>query len=138
MNRIELTVFFEDPFWVAVFERRNQNHYEVARHVFGAEPTGPEVYQFVLQSFFKLGFSSPVRLALAPVEPRVNPKRRQREARREMAQQRTCTRAQETLQQQWETHKQIQQGVSRQAHEEEVRRKYALRQLKRKQKHLGH
>jgi Protein of unknown function (DUF2992) len=54
MDCIALSVFFEDPFWVAVFERQTGNQYQAARRVFGAEPSDPEVYQFVLQTYGSL------------------------------------------------------------------------------------
>lgn len=36
--QIKLTVLFEDPFWIGVFERINYDKLEVARIVFGAIP----------------------------------------------------------------------------------------------------
>jgi hypothetical protein len=137
MDSIQLTVFFEDPFWVAIFERRRRKSYQVARHVFGAEPSGPEVYHLVLRSFGSLEFGPPVPLAAAPPERHLNPKRAQREARREMEQPQASTRSQEALRLQLETGKQVGLAVSRQARAEEQQRKFELRQLKRKQKHLG-
>ena len=37
-----LTVYFEDPFWVGVFEVVENNKVSASRVVFGAEQTGPE------------------------------------------------------------------------------------------------
>jgi hypothetical protein len=136
MNRIQLTVYFEDPFWVAVFERYTGNRYEVARHVFGAEPSEPEVYQLV-RGLGALAFSRPVKVSSAPVIRPMNPKRLQRVAQREMARPRTSTRAQETLQREWENRKQDRQATSRADKDEELQRKFELRQLKRKEKYRG-
>ncbi len=44
MRRVKsrLTVFFEDPFWVGLYEREDGGSYEVCRVVFGAEPKDKE------------------------------------------------------------------------------------------------
>ena len=137
MDRIELTVFFEDPFWVAVCERRHENFYEVARHVFGDEPSNPEIYNFILHELGTLNFSHPLRLENTPSGRRVNPKRRQREARRETDHPQAGTRSQAALQQQWEACKKERQAVSKLDREAAKQRKFDLKQLKRKQKHSG-
>ena len=38
-----LTVFFEDPFWVGVFERIENGRLSAAKVTFGAEPKEPEL-----------------------------------------------------------------------------------------------
>ena len=40
---IQLTVFFEDPFWVGVFERTISGRLSVSKVTFGAEPKDYEV-----------------------------------------------------------------------------------------------
>lgn len=47
MSLCKLTVCFEEPFWVGIVETENNGAYSVARHVFGAEPTTPEVFSFI-------------------------------------------------------------------------------------------
>ena len=51
MSRIKsrLTVFFEEPFWVGVFEQETDGVICAARVVFGAQPTDAEVFEFVLR-----------------------------------------------------------------------------------------
>ena len=41
-----LTVFFEEPFWVGVFEQIDQGELRAAKVVFGAEPKDYEIYDF--------------------------------------------------------------------------------------------
>jgi hypothetical protein len=41
-----MTVFFDDPFWVAVLELQYNGRVRAARQVFGAEPTDAELYQY--------------------------------------------------------------------------------------------
>jgi hypothetical protein len=69
----KLTVFFDDPFWVGVFERTDGGLLETARVVFGSEPKDYEVYAFILENYYKLGFSRPISVG-AEVERRINPK----------------------------------------------------------------
>ena len=46
---LTLTVFFDDPFWVGVFERADGGRLSVCRVVFGAEPRDAEVLALVLR-----------------------------------------------------------------------------------------
>ena len=41
----KLTVFFEDPFWIGIFERIEDGRLSVAKVTFGAEPKDYEVQQ---------------------------------------------------------------------------------------------
>lgn len=54
------TIFFEDPFWVGVFERTDNDGYSVARYVFGAEPGAAEMQCFAHSQYQNLVFSVPV------------------------------------------------------------------------------
>ena len=82
MAAIKATIFFDQRFWVGTFERTDQKGYAIARHIFGAEPADPEVYEFVLNHYQDLNFGPPREFTLEI--KRMNPKRVQREIRREM------------------------------------------------------
>jgi hypothetical protein len=43
-----MTVFFDDPFWVAVLELHQDGRVRAVRHVFGAEATDIEPYHYLL------------------------------------------------------------------------------------------
>ena len=45
----KLTVFFEEPFWVGVFECVSDGKLSVCKVTFGAEPKDYEIYDFVLK-----------------------------------------------------------------------------------------
>ena len=47
----KLTVFFELPFWIGVFERVEDGKLTVAKITFGAEPKDYEVYDFILHYY---------------------------------------------------------------------------------------
>ena len=59
-NWAKLTVFFEEPFWVGLYQRWSGPKLEVAKITFGAEPKDGEVYQFLLEHWKRLSFSPPV------------------------------------------------------------------------------
>jgi hypothetical protein len=48
------TVFFEDPFWVGVLEEDYDGSRYMGRHVFGAEPSNPELLQFYIYEFDRI------------------------------------------------------------------------------------
>lgn len=131
-----LTVFFEAPFWVGLYERTEGQRYEVCKITFGAEPKDYEVYDFLLKHWRQLSFSP--ALTTEGTEPhRKNPKRIQREIRRAMEAPVLSTKAQQALQLQREQSKQMRRTRSREEKETEEARKYALRQEKKKAKHRG-
>lgn len=82
MATIKATVFFEKRFWVATFERTDKKGYALAKHIFGKEPSDPEIYNFVLNNYKALKFGEAKTIAIQI--KRKNPKRVQREVRREM------------------------------------------------------
>ena len=43
----KLTVYFEEPFWVGVFERIENGKLTVAKVTFGAEPKDYEIQQYI-------------------------------------------------------------------------------------------
>ena len=55
--RASLTVFFEDPFWVGVFERIEDGMLSVCKVTFGAEPKDYEIWDYVLHHYYELVFS---------------------------------------------------------------------------------
>ena len=132
---VKLTVFFEHPFWVVVFERVEENRCSVCRVVFGSQPKDYEVYEFVLQQYRHLRFSTGE--AVEVKREKANPKRVQREARKESKQIGISSKSQMALQQQREEMKLERRVESKQQRELEKKRKFQLKQEKRKQKHRG-
>ena len=56
----KMTVFFEQPFWVGVFERIDNEKLSVCKVTFGAEPKDYEVYDFISREYYHLKFSPAV------------------------------------------------------------------------------
>ena len=133
LNR--LSVFFEDPFWVGVFERISEEKLSVCKITFGAEPKDYEVYDFILKNYYCLRFSPAV--ATDVKEAGRNPKRVQREVRKQRQNTGVGTRSQQTLKLQQERLKTERKIVNREQREAEKQRLFDLKQKKRKEKHRG-
>lgn len=133
----KLTVRFEAPFWICLYERSGGGSYEACKITFGAEPKDQEVYAFLLENWRSLQFSPPIALERSP-ERKLNPKRARREARRQTCPDAMGTKAQQALALQREQGREAQIRLSREKREAEEVRKFALRQEKRKEKHKGH
>ena len=131
----KLTVYFDDPFWVGVFERIENGKLSVCKVTFGAEPKDCEVWAFVLKNYSQLQFSPAVSVTVK--KEASNPKRLQREARKQAAFSSVGTKAQQALQMQREENKLIRKTISRQQREAEKQRLFELKQQKRKEKHKG-
>lgn len=131
-----LTVFFEEPFWVGVFERVQRDGLCVCKVTFGAEPKGYEVLDYVRRHYHELRFSDPV-----PQEERAkadNPKRRQRAAAKEMQPAGVGTKSQQALQAQRELMKTERKRITKAEREAEEQRRFELKQQQRKEKKRGH
>ena len=131
----KLTVFFEDPFWVGVFERVTKERLSVSKVTFGAEPKEQEVYAFVLNQYNCLRFSPAVMVAVK--QAGTSPKRLQQEARRQTQQTGIGTKSQQALKLQQEQWKAQRKAGAQEKREEEKERKFLLRQKKKKEKHRG-
>ena len=60
MRSITLTVFFDDPFWIGLFERLEDGTLTVCRQVFGSLPSDREIYDWLARATPALRFSPPV------------------------------------------------------------------------------
>lgn len=134
--KTSLTILFENPFWIGLYERIDNEKYEVCKITFGAEPKDYEVYDFLLYNWNKLRFSPPVRTDNVE-ERRINPKRMQREISGQLQDKGIGTKAQQALKLQHEQGKIERKIQNREQEEAEKERQYALRQEKKKAKHRG-
>jgi len=133
---LTLTVYFDEPFWVGVFERTEDGRLSVCKVTFGAEPKDYEVWAFVLEHYHQLTFSPAVEADTRQAAD--NPKRRQRNAGKQMARTGVGTKSQQALQMQLEQNKQERRAKSREEKLAEAERLFALKQQKKREKHKGH
>ncbi len=132
------TVFFEGPFWVGLLESEEAGEFVVARHVFGAEPSNPELLHFMLSRYADMPrFSSLDEGAASAGPSRVNPKRALREARKAQ-ERRSSTKAQAALSTAMEERKAQSSVTSRDLRRDEAERRFALRSEKRRRRRCGH
>lgn len=140
MATIKATIFFDKRFWVGTFERTDKEGYAVARHIFGAEPSDSEVHDFVLHHYSELNFGELKKLDLQI--KRMNPKRVQREVRREMEKiketMKPSTLAQDYMREELEKKKKERKQKSSAEKQARKDQQFALKQQKKKSKHRGH
>lgn len=132
---VTILVYFDDPFYAILVERRENGRLSVARQVVGPEPSEIEVLEWVQKEFPHLRYSPAVEDA--PRSPMaMNPKRRQRQAARETGG--VGTRSQQALQLDRELRAAQRKSDRKERQEEEAERRFQLRQEKRKARHRGH
>ena len=132
----KLTVYFEEPFWVGVFERIEDGKLSVAKATFGAEPKDYEVQEYIQKWYFSLKFSPVVENVVKDIKR--NPKRMQREAKKQMLETGIGTKSQQALKLQQEQNKQERKVRSREKKEADELRMFELKQQKKREKHRGH
>jgi len=136
MDKTEFMVFFEEPFWIGVFERVENGKLSVCKVTFGAEPKDSEIWEFILKHYDELKFSPAVKVENRHTAD--NPKRRLRNAAKQMKYNVIGTKSQQALQLQREQMKTERRQQSREQREAEKQRLFDLKQQKRKEKHKGH
>ena len=134
----KLTIFFEEPFWVGIFERIEDGKLSAAKVTFGAEPKNCEVQEYIQKCYFSLKFSPVVETVVKDIKR--NPKRMQREAKKQMLEIGIGTKSQQALKLQQEQNKQEQnkqeqnkqerKEKSRKRKEAEEQRMFELKQRK--------
>ncbi len=134
--RTILTVFFEAPFWVGVFERIDNGMLSACKVTFGAEPKDYEVWEYILQHYHELDFSPAVETELR--QEADNPKRRSRNARKQLENTGIGTKSQQALQRQREEMKTERRQLSREERDAEAQRRFEMKRAKKKEKKRGH
>lgn len=135
------TVYYDGSLWVGVLEVSAGDGLHAACHIFGAEPTGPQLLEFRRHEYLGLRAAA---LAAPPVPPEeerpraINPKRAARAAAREQAQPSISTAAQRALDENQSAvrHENRAAAKRRRAAEADYRRAEARR--KSQQRHRGH
>ena len=103
---------------------------------FGAEPKDYEVQEYVQKYYFSLKFSPAVDTVVKDIKR--NPKRMQREAKKQMQEIGIGTKSQQALKLQQEQNKQERKLRSQEKKEAEKLRMFELKQQKKREKHKGH
>lgn len=138
MDRVsgKLTIYFEDPFWVGIFERIENRKLSVAKVTFGTEPKDYETLEFINRNYYHLQFSPAVETVIK--DTKKNPKRAQRDAKKQTLETGIGTKSQQALKLQQEQNKQERKVRSREHREAESQRIFELKKIKKREKHRGH
>lgn len=133
---VKLTVYFENPFWIGIFERNIDEKLSVCKVIFGAEPKDNEVLEFVLNRYSKLKYSPEIQYEKVFKE-KVNPKRVQRDVKKQLNNKGVGTKSQQALKLQQEQNKTIRKMKTKKQKELEKEKLYSLNQKKKREKHKG-
>ena len=140
MRKIEvsstLTVCFDGQFWVGTVEHAEDGRLSACRVVFGAEPSNEEIQEFVLTRWSSLRLSAPI--SYEKKEMAGNPKRRQRQAAKEMGRTGGSTKAQLALAEQREAQVRMRKSIARESRKAALQIRFMLKAEKRKEKKRGH
>lgn len=127
--------FFEEPFWVGVFERVSDGKLSVCKVTFDSEPNNYEAYDFALKNYYQIRFNMTTAADVKAFGR--NPKRVQREVRQQVQNNGIGTKSKQALKLQQEQLKTERKIVSREQREAEKQRQFEMKQQKRKEKHRG-
>lgn len=131
-----LTVYHDGQFWVGIVEHVEDGRLSACRIVFGAEPSDEEILQLVVRKWESLQLLG--EADAAPLKMAKNPKRRLREAARELSRRPVSTKSQQALSEARESQKIENRARRSQAKREESEERFERRQQKKKQKRKGH
>lgn len=131
----KLTVYFDEPFWVGIFERVEEGKLSVAKVTFGTELKDYEIYEFILRHDYSLQFSPAVATAVNKTIR--NPKRMQRDVKKQLRDIWVGTKSQRALKLQQEYNKRERKVKSQKKKLAEDKRMFELKQQKKKEKHRG-
>jgi len=103
---------------------------------FGAEPKDYEVLDYILHHYYELVFSPAIETEIRQAAD--NPKRRNRNARKQLENTGIGTKSQQALKRQREEMKTERRQISRKEREAEAQRRFVMKQEKKKEERRGH
>ncbi len=137
---MRLTILFDPPYWIGLLEIESDGQLYAARHIFGANPSDPEVYAFVQNDLLPLINTMNVGLPIDNLTTarRINPKRLQREIRHEMQHTDIPGKAHDAMRLQIESNKRGRRISSRAERDAIRQHKRDVADAKAKARHKGH
>ena len=120
---------------IGIFEKKEDGKLCAAKHVFGGEPTGIEILNFVANHYDDLRFIPAV--ACDAEEHKMNPKRAVREAKKSLSAKGTGTKSKQALKLQHEELKSEAIKMRQNRKNQKIAEKFTLRQQKSKKRHRG-
>lgn len=140
-SEAHIIIIFDEPFYIALFERIVDGQYSVAKEIIGtSDPTNADLLMFFERlQYEKLRFSTPVEGDVEKTQRKVSFKRLQKLAKKETEKRtlHTYSKAHEQLKLLQEELKLERKKESKAEKEAKEERKFALRLEKKKAKHRG-
>lgn len=137
MDKVSITlkIFFEDPFWIGLFESILDDQLSVCKVTFFSEPSDQEIYEWIIRKYSLLKFSPKVKTVVKKMSD--NPKRRQREAKKLSHQLKIGTKSQQALKLQHEQLVSEKKELKKRNEKQQKEFQYQLKKEKHKAKHRG-
>ncbi len=140
-NEYNITITFDDPFWIALFECRQGKTYSVAKEVIGtSEPRNSDIVLFFNQlDYARLSYSTPTAEKQKEMK-KVSFKKQQRIIRKSTGNEPfkyVFSKAHIELKKMMDEKKEVRKTISKEKKEEMKQFKFDLKQQKRKEKHKG-
>jgi len=135
---MKLTIFFDGQYWIGIIEKIDNQNLFAYKHLFGAKPTNSEVLNFVNKTLIRLLKTKKSSVNLTKeITISSNPKKRAREANKEVQKKSISTYAQQALKLEQEN-KKIERKVTNKSKKQELENiKFEMKQNKKKEKHKG-
>jgi hypothetical protein len=137
MLKTKLTIYFENPFWVGIFEKTDNNNYSAFRLVFPVEPKDADIYDLILNNYSVINYSTAVKINGKTEKCRINPKRLQKVAKNEMTKTNRLKKAYIAINKEREKNKKEKIKNSKIIKLEKEKLKFSIKKQKRKDKHRG-
>ncbi|MGR8861804.1 YjdF family protein [Leuconostoc citreum] len=137
-NFLSLTIIFDQPFYVGIFERRTGNTYEVSKINLGtSEPRDSLIYELLIENWSRVRFNTVNIANTERIQKKVNPKRMQRLAKKTLKSG-LSTKAQEAVKLA-QTAQKLEKKKHKSLKKQEIKeQRYLLSQKKKSEKHRGH
>lgn len=141
MKSLILNLIYDGKFYSALLQRQDEKGTTLAKHIFGAEPSDAELYEFTLKELSSLKFTEPTKMAENLVAHcKINYKRRLRMVKKDMraANIKKETLTQESMRLELEKKAVLKRRKQSKAEREAERKiRFEQKQLKKKQKLKG-
>lgn len=135
MNK--LTVFYENSFWVGVFEKIEGNKIKVCKVTFYKEPKSYDIYEFILKNYYKIKYSTDINCSYKNKKHK-NPKKLQRQIKKDMMKNGVSKKAFEAIRIEREKNKIRKKIFNKKQKELEKKIKFEKKQKKKLEKKKGH
>ncbi|WP_273751508.1 YjdF family protein [Leuconostoc mesenteroides] len=137
-NSLSLTIIFDQPFYVGIFERKTGDVYEVSKINLGtSEPRDSLIYELLIENWHHVRFNTVNIANNEQIQKKVNPKRMQRLAKQALKSG-LSTKAQEAVKLA-QTAKKLEKRKHKSLRNQEIKeQRYLLSQKKKSEKHRGH